>query len=90
MGDFNGHTGLRGKQKLDENGKMILEWMDKYRMILLNEDPKCEGTYTWGRQEQKSVIDYALVTEKGYSKFHNMVIDEKKEILYMICQITIS
>lgn len=29
IGDFNGHVGFNGPQKIDENGKMILEWMEK-------------------------------------------------------------
>lgn len=27
LGDFNGHVGFKGVQELDENRKMILEWM---------------------------------------------------------------
>ena len=49
-GDFNGHMYIRGRQKVNENGKMILDWMDKYNLILLNEDQKCEGTYTWKKK----------------------------------------
>ena len=40
-------------QKLETNGKMILEWMEKYRLITLNDDERCKGLYTWNRGEQK-------------------------------------
>jgi len=78
-GDFNGHVGFKGKQKLDSNGKMIIEWMEKYRLIMLNEDEKCKGEYTWSKDGKNSVIDYVLATESMYRKFLGMVIDEKKE-----------
>ena len=78
-GDFNGHVGLTGDQKLDTNGKMILEWMEKYRLIMLNDDERCKGVYTWNRGEQKSVIDFALINEQMYEKFQEMSIDEEKE-----------
>ena len=79
-GDFNGHTGLQGTQRVDENGRVILEWMEKYKMILLNEDERCEGVYTWSRNDQRSVIDYALVSQKMYDRVTKIRIDEDKEL----------
>ena len=38
LGDFNGHTGLLGDQREDENGRTVLEWMNSLNMILLNMD----------------------------------------------------
>ena len=29
LGDFNAHVGFKGRQKLDNNGKMVLEWLEK-------------------------------------------------------------
>ena len=29
LGDFNGHIGLIGKHKNDENGRTVLEWMNE-------------------------------------------------------------
>lgn len=66
-GDFNGHTRLQGTQRVDENGRVMLEWMEKHKMILLNEDERCE-VYTRSRNEQKSVIDYTLVSQKMYDR----------------------
>ena len=81
LGDFNGHTGFLGHQKLDNNGQFIIELMDKHSLILLNNDPNCKGLYTWSRKDQKSVIDYILVNKTMYDRFLDMNIDENKEIL---------
>ena len=77
VGDFNGHIGYLGEQNLDANGKMILDWLEKYKVTLLN-DVKCSGLYTWSRDEQKSVIDFAIGTNKFYEKYNKMEIDEKQ------------
>ena len=73
MGDFNGHVGFKGMQSLDENGKMILEWME------LNDDFECKGETTWKRQEQESVIDYVLVSQNLYKEYIQMEIDEQQK-----------
>lgn len=80
-GDFNGHVGFKGEQKLDENGKMIIEWMEKYKLTMLNDDVKCQGEYTWRRENQKSIIDYALVSNGFYNRFLEMKIDEDQELV---------
>ena len=77
LGDFNGHVGFKGYQNLDENGKMVLEWMVEYNMVMLN-DVKCKGEITWQRGEQKSAVDFVLVTNKAYEYFKNREIDEQK------------
>lgn len=81
IGDFNGHVGFKGGQKLNDNGRIILEWMEKFKLTMLNDDMKCEGEITWSRNEQKSVIDFALVTDKLYDKFRKMRIDEDQDII---------
>ena len=53
IGDFNGHVGFLGEQTLDRNGQMIIEWLEKENLIMLNDDTKCDGLYTWQRQNQK-------------------------------------
>ena len=80
LGDFNGHVGFKGKQRLNENGKMILQWMEKFNLIMLNDDPNCIGEYTWNRRDQKSVVDFALVNSSFYDKYSSMFIDEDKSI----------
>lgn len=78
VGDYNGHVGFKGEQKMDNNGKMIIEWMEKYNLIMLN-DVKCEGVYTWTRGDQRSVIDYALANHRFHEKYCGMKIDEGQE-----------
>ena len=78
-GDFNGHVGFKGKQKLDKNGEIILHWMDRFGMVMLN-DEECKGEVTWRQGEHCSVIDYVLVNDKAYKRFTNMEIDDKKEV----------
>ena len=78
MGDFNGHVGFKGEQKVNTNGEIILE------LIMLNDDCKCTGgEFTWSRNEQRSVIDYVLATNQVYRKFKSMHIDEEKDIFDM-------
>ena len=79
-GDFNGHTGFKGEQKVDKNGEVILNWLGKYGLIMLNDDVKCRGEFTWARNNQRSVIDYFLVSDKVYDNFKKMNIDEEKDI----------
>ena len=49
LGDFNAHLERLDGRKTDENGRMVLEWIDSWDLILLNGDEKCKGTYTWIR-----------------------------------------
>ena len=81
LGDFNGHTGLLGTQKIDNMGRVIMDWIADYNLVLMNCDMKCEGTYTWSQREQKSVIDYVMVNKEAYDIIKYMKIDENKEIL---------
>lgn len=81
LGDFNGHIGYLGNQRLDNNGKFILDLMTEQNMILLNDDSRCIGTYTWSRDKQKSVIDYILVNQSMYNIYKWMNIDENQELV---------
>ena len=47
VGDYNGDVGFKGEQKLDENGRMMIDWMEKYRLIMLKDDQRCQGEYTY-------------------------------------------
>ena len=81
LGDFNGHVGFLGYQKIDKNGEMIIEWMNDYNLTLLNAREETKGLYTWERGEQKSVIDYVLVNEEMELHIDKMEIDENKELM---------
>ena len=78
MGDFNGHLGMAGEQRLDENGRILKELADEYNLVIGNLDEKCEGEITWGRGEQQSAIDYILLNRNIYKNMESMYIDEKQ------------
>lgn len=83
-GDFNWHIGVIGEHQLDTNGMMILRWLGKYGLIILNDDPECEGKITRSNDKHKSTIDYAVLTRKVYSYYKAVKIDEKKETFGML------
>lgn len=78
LGDFNGHLGFIGEQRLDRTGKLVLDIMENHNLILLNGDDKCEGQTTWSRNHQKSAIDFAFVNQQLYMTYKQMTIDENK------------
>ena len=78
FGDFNGHVGFLGDQGVNRNGSMLLDFVDKWNLMLLNADDECKGLYTRVQGEERSVIDYYLVNEKMYDKFESMKIDDNK------------
>ena len=81
VGDFNGHLQGLGYQKQDENGDILADWMTKCDMILMNLQQECEGTYTWQRGEQRSVIDFVVTNRNGYELCQKMSIDEERDIM---------
>lgn len=46
MEDFNDHLGIIGKQRVDRNGKYVLELMRRWNLTLLNADDRCDGEIT--------------------------------------------
>ena len=79
LGDFNAHLKRLDGRRTDENGKMVLEWIDKLNLILLNGDEKCKGTYTRVEGNTKTAIDMVMVNKKMYEACEEMIIDEDKE-----------
>ena len=68
MGDFNGHIhkdegGPQIKHKTNRNGKLLIDYIKHNNLRLLNSEKVCQGTWTWMRADQKSVVDYILATE---------------------------
>ena len=61
MRDFNAHVGIIGEQKLNYNGKIVLDIITENNMIMPNDTDKCKGTYTWSRGQSKTVIYFVLV-----------------------------
>ena len=46
LGDFNAHVGIVGPQELNRNGRLLLNLMETYSLILLNNNEKCVGEIT--------------------------------------------
>ncbi len=40
----------KGQQKLNSNGEVILQWMEKYGLIMLSDDRNCDGEYLYMEQ----------------------------------------
>ena len=81
LGDFNGHIGVLGEQKLNRNGKRVIDIIENFNLNLLNLDDKCNGELTWAQGEYNSVIDFVLANEDMYKDFVQMDIDENWEKL---------
>ena len=79
VGDFNAHTGLLG-ERINKNGKILEEIIEKNNLIMLNRTEDCEGKITWEARGLKSAIDYALVNRNMIKYFKAMYIDEQKEM----------
>ena len=80
LGDFNGHVGFLGEQELNRNGVLMLDFMQKWNLVMLNVDERCRGKYTRVQGNERSVIDYYLVNELMYRRFEGLVIDDEKEM----------
>ena len=61
IGDFNGHIQGIGYQREDENGRIILDFVGRYKLNLLNLDERCIGEATWENKGRRSTIDFVLV-----------------------------
>ena len=53
--------------------------MTDHNLILLNDDTRCAGTYTWSRAPQKSFIDYTLMNQEMFNMYTSLYIDENQE-----------
>ena len=78
MGDFNAHVGFLGRQELNYNGKLLMEFVEKWNLIMLNADDRCEGEVTRRQRGEESVLDFILVSSNVYEKYRGMYIDENK------------
>lgn len=63
---------FKGTQELDDNVKIILEWMEVYNLIMLNNDFECSGEVMWRRNNQESTVDYMLITQQLYKEYESM------------------
>ena len=78
-----GHTVIQNDPNpTSSNGKLLLGMIHRQNLVVLNSDPRCEGTITRYRKtvsgEEASVIDYILVDEQLSLHFESMFIDEDR------------
>ena len=69
MRDFNGHVGSLLSQERNYNGIKMLEFMERWNLIIMNCDVKCKDTFTRVEGNNKSVIDYVLINDKMYQYY---------------------
>ena len=63
---------MLGNQKLNRNGKRVIDIIENFNCNLLNLDDKCNGELTWAQGEYNSVIDFVLANEDMYKDFVQM------------------
>ena len=80
LGDFNGHVGFLGSQPPNKHGNRLLDFLEKWNLILLNADQRCTGEITRAQGTHKSAIDFVLVNQAAYRYFAEMHIDEDQQL----------
>ena len=81
VGDLNGHIGcvdgvgiLGNKPGVNPNGNLILEFERYSDMTILNR--RSSGLWTWKRDGNTTVLDYALLSSEHIDSFESMYIDD--------------
>ena len=80
LGDFNGHLGFIGLQEINRSGRYVLEIMERYNLILLNVDDRCNGEITCEENGIKSTKDFIPVNSNMYPVFKEKELDDDKKI----------
>ena len=80
MGDMNAHIGLLG-ERINRNGVKLLQFAEESGMEILNQTWG-EARATWVRpgEEQRSAIDYCLVSRGARERVNNLWVDEENEV----------
>lgn len=90
VGDFNmkvGETIKGNHEEISKGGKMLLKLINKRKLEIVNNSPKCSGLWTRivttdsENDERKSVLDYVLTNQKCYHKTEQMCIDEDRNFV---------
>ena len=83
MGDLNSKVGtiIKGNYDLvSKAGKILLKFIKKYNLQLVNAHEKTEGLWTRVMNNERSVIDYIIIDKDDSQYVTNCIIDEKKEL----------
>jgi len=79
MGDFNGKIGSYipdGDPVINYNGQALLNFAEDSNTTILNCTKLCSGRWTWSRNDQRSILDYFLVSDNVLSTVKEMVVND--------------
>ena len=82
LGDLNCKVGTEidnNKEDVTKSARYLLKIRDQQRMQILNSDKRCKGLWTRVQGEERSVLDYILVSEEDTDNVVSMLIDEEKK-----------
>lgn len=80
IGDMNAHIRFEGSeevQKTNINGSLVLDMVKELHLQIMNESERCTGRWTWGRRNQKSIIDYVIADQDMYKLVSKVWIDDE-------------
>ncbi|KAL1475909.1 hypothetical protein MTO96_036940, partial [Rhipicephalus appendiculatus] len=78
VGDFNAHI-EELDMATDRTGKLLLDWVEKMELVIVNTTEKCKGTITWAARTNTSCIDYCLISSGLLPQLTDMHVDENGE-----------
>ena len=77
------HVIVDDPNNVSENGKTMLELINRQNLKIFNASPKCSGVVTRHRETvdrvEESVIDYILGSEDLEDLLEEMIVDDKRE-----------
>ncbi len=78
MGDFNGRIGAGGggDEVVNTNGRRLLAWSRECDMMIVNNESKCKGKWTWSNADKQSTIDYMLINREDEHHVTRMTVDD--------------
>ena len=83
LGDLNCKIGeeIEGnKPEVSKGGKVLLQMVKKYNLVIVNKTEKCKGLWTREENGQQSVVDYMIIRKEHEADVDEMAIDEHKEL----------
>ena len=81
LGDMNAHFKHLDGLRENGNSKRLDELIGQGRgLSMVNGSQKCEGVFTWQRNNSKTVIDYVLVGKDNVELVEHLKIDDRGEI----------
>ena len=67
--------------KTNKNGERLVKVAKEENLSILNENEKTKGAWTWMRRNQRSIIDYFLISKEKEKEIQETIIDDRGTIL---------